>query len=67
MGTTNKEHRPLTSGLLITAADRVGGSLQLPPGYGTLTGVARKPDGTKVLVTNLHIIPGDITAPHIST
>ena len=58
MGTTNKEHRPLTSGLLITTARRVGGSLQLPPGYGTLTGVARKPDGTKVLVTNLHVVTG---------
>ena len=57
MGTVNKEHRPLVSGLLITMGKRVAGQLQFN-GLGTLTGVARKAYGTRVLVTNLHVVTG---------
>lgn len=57
MGATNKEHRPLVSGTWITTAKRIGGNLQ-PITRGTLTGAARKPDGTKVLITNLHVLTG---------
>ena len=57
MTATNDEHRPLVSGAWITIVKREGGNLR-PIGSGTLTGLARKPDGAKVLVTNLHVLTG---------
>ena len=54
MTATNEEHRPLVSGILVTTARRVRNNLQ-PINGGTLTGLARKPDGTKVLVTSTHV------------
>ena len=57
----NSQHRPLVGGIAIMS---FAGSSQ----RGTLTAVARRnSDGAKVLVTNSHVITGDITAPHIST
>ena len=59
MGATNTEHGKLVSGLQIWAAKRVNGTLRPVVGPGTLTGLAtRDSDGTKVLVTNLHVMTG---------
>ena len=51
MGIPISNHRPLRAGIAIMPSDG-------EDHRGTLTGVARKPDGNKVLVTNLHIITG---------
>ena len=47
MGNRTERHRPLLAGLKITSSDQ-GGS-------GTLTGLATRYNGKRVLVTNLHV------------
>ena len=66
MGEANTHHNDkLRSGIILATGrtDELG--LLQPVSGGTLSGLARRTDGRKVLVTNLHIITGDITAPHI--
>ena len=54
---THELHRPLQSGIKITS--RTGSPLSTTLiGGGTLTCLARRNDGTKVLVTNSHVIAG---------
>lgn len=53
MSGRQSEHRPLVSGIKVT-------SVSIKPGEthkssGTLTGLAHKPNGDKVLVTNRHV------------
>ena len=62
MGGTYTYHRPLVSGIGIMSARRVNNQLQ-PITIGTLTGLAtRNSDGKKMLVTNAHVMTGDIRA-----
>ena len=49
MGQTDTSHRPLLAGIKVNE--------------GTLTGAARRLDGRKVVVTNLHIASGDRLSP----
>ena len=68
MGNPNEQHNTIMSGLRIEAArpeDSGVFSEVQPDGGGTITAVARDQNGNPVVVTNLHIITGDITAPHI--
>lgn len=52
MGKTDKEHRPLVSGILIRSGKTENNTLREIE-FGTLTGLAtRNSDGKKVLVTN---------------
>ena len=53
---TDKQHRPLVSGILIRSGKIVNNEPQEIE-FGTLTGLAtRDSDGKKVLVTNLHVM-----------
>ena len=55
MSKTGILHRPLQSGIKITS--RTGGPLRTEyVGGGTLTGLATLSDGTKVLVTSMHVM-----------
>ena len=53
MGHRRTNHRPLRAGIGVTPNLGI-------PGYGTLTGIARRANGAKVLVINLPV-------PHISS
>ena len=57
MEATSDYHRPLVSGIRIISAKRVNNNLEVV-GEGTLTGLATRKDGKKVLVTNLHVMAG---------
>ncbi len=60
MGRTTEYHRPLVSGIGVVSARRVNNQLQTIT-IGTLTGLAtRNSDGKKMLVTNSHVMTGDI-------
>ena len=68
MGQANTHHNDkLRSGIILaTGSTDEQGSDVVVTEVGTLSGLARRnSDGAKVLVTNLHIITGNITAPHI--
>ena len=56
MTRTEDNHRPLLSGLRIT--NRIGATILRYAGAGTLTGLATRKDGKKVLVTNMHVMAG---------
>ena len=66
MTEANNYHQTLRSGIILaTGTTDEQGSDVVVTNKGTLSGLARRADGRKVLVTNLHVITGDITAPHI--
>ena len=62
MGKANTHHNKLRSGIILATAKRNERDEIEGVSQGTLSGLARRSDGRKVLVTNLHIITGDITA-----
>ena len=56
MGITKTYHRPLVSGIAVLSGKTVENRIEIIE-TGTLTGLAtRNLDGTKVLVTNLHVV-----------
>ena len=58
MGNSHEEHRPLRGGLWIrTGKTNDSGGLDVVTN-GTLTGLATRTDGTKVLVTCNHVLTG---------
>ncbi len=63
MGQANTHHNTLRSGIILATAKRNERGEIEGVSQGTLSGLARRNmDGAKVLVTNLHVITGDITA-----
>ena len=60
MTEANNNHNKLRSGIILATGrtDELG--LLQPVSGGTLSGLARRADGRKVLVTNLHIITGNV-------
>ena len=61
MTEANNNHNKLRSGIILaTGTTDEQGSDVVVSNIGTLSGLARRADGRKVLVTNLHIITGSV-------